>query len=164
MARSSRVMIALPTTTNGLRARSDRRGGGGTRSGSSAARGLRGEMGGRSLIDATFSAVALVAAVRSPRGDVTSTPTLTLHHRMRRKGVLAGSHGHGRPVPCLIEPARPARTRELLGSSVAVVGYPRDETTSSRSGHPSFHTNPPRVARSPKHWCHRTRTSSTAPR
>jgi hypothetical protein len=47
------VMTALPTTTNGLRARSDRLGGGGTCSGSSAARGLRGEMGGLSLIDAT---------------------------------------------------------------------------------------------------------------
>jgi hypothetical protein len=47
------VMMALPITTNGLRARSDRFGGGGTCSGSSAARGLRGEMGGRSLIDAT---------------------------------------------------------------------------------------------------------------
>jgi hypothetical protein len=43
-----------------LRARSERRGGGGTCSGSSAARGLRGEMGGLSLIDATFSPVALV--------------------------------------------------------------------------------------------------------
>jgi hypothetical protein len=47
------VIMALPTTTNGLRARSDRLGGGGTRSGSSAARGLRGEMGGLSLIDTT---------------------------------------------------------------------------------------------------------------
>jgi hypothetical protein len=47
------VKMALPTTTNGLRARSDRFGGGGTCSGSSAARGLRGEMGGLSLIDAT---------------------------------------------------------------------------------------------------------------
>jgi hypothetical protein len=47
------VMTALPTTTNGLRARSDRFGGGGTCSGSSAARGLLGEMGGLSLIDAT---------------------------------------------------------------------------------------------------------------
>jgi hypothetical protein len=47
------VMMALPITTNGLRARSDRFGGGGTCSGSSAARGLRGEMGGLSLIDAT---------------------------------------------------------------------------------------------------------------
>jgi hypothetical protein len=47
------VMMALPTTTKGLRARSDRFGGGGTCSGSSAARGLRGEMGGLSLIDAT---------------------------------------------------------------------------------------------------------------
>jgi hypothetical protein len=47
------VMMALPTTTNGLRARSDRFGGGGTCSGSSAARGLRGDMGGLSLIDAT---------------------------------------------------------------------------------------------------------------
>jgi hypothetical protein len=46
-------MMALPTTTKGLRARSDRRGGGGSCSGSSAARGLRGEMGGLSLIDAT---------------------------------------------------------------------------------------------------------------
>jgi hypothetical protein len=46
-------MIALPTTTNGLRARSERLGGGGTFSGSNAARGLRGEMGGLSLIDAT---------------------------------------------------------------------------------------------------------------
>src|SRR5580700_1935350 len=45
------VMMALPTTTNGLRARSERLGGGGTCSGSSAARGLRGEMGGLSLID-----------------------------------------------------------------------------------------------------------------
>ena len=43
------VMMALPTTTNGLRARSERLGGGGTCSGSSAARGLRGEMGGLSL-------------------------------------------------------------------------------------------------------------------
>jgi len=43
----------VPITTNGLRARSDRFGGGGTCSGSSAARGLRGEMGGLSLIDAT---------------------------------------------------------------------------------------------------------------
>jgi hypothetical protein len=50
---SMMVMTALPTTTNGLRARSDRFGGGGTCSGSSAARGLRGEMGGLSLIDAT---------------------------------------------------------------------------------------------------------------
>jgi hypothetical protein len=41
-----RVMMALPTMTNGLRARSDRFGGGGTCSGSSAARGLRGEIGG----------------------------------------------------------------------------------------------------------------------
>jgi hypothetical protein len=47
------VMTALPNTTNGLRARSERLGGGGTRSGSSAARGLLGEMGGLSLIDAT---------------------------------------------------------------------------------------------------------------
>jgi hypothetical protein len=47
------VMIALPITTNLLRARSERLGGGGTGSGSSAARGLRGEMGGLSLIDAT---------------------------------------------------------------------------------------------------------------
>jgi hypothetical protein len=47
------VMMALPTTTNGFRARSDRFGGGGTCSGSSAARGLRGEMGGLSLIDVT---------------------------------------------------------------------------------------------------------------
>jgi hypothetical protein len=46
-------MIALPTTTHGLRARSDRLGGGGTCSGSSAARGLLGEIGGLSLIDAT---------------------------------------------------------------------------------------------------------------
>jgi hypothetical protein len=37
-----------------LRARSDRLGGGGICSGSSAARGLRGEMGGLSLIDATW--------------------------------------------------------------------------------------------------------------
>jgi hypothetical protein len=36
-----------------LRARCDRFGGGGTCSGSSAARGLRGEMGGLSLIGAT---------------------------------------------------------------------------------------------------------------
>jgi hypothetical protein len=43
----------LPTTTNGLRARSDLFGGGGTCSGSSAARGDRGEMGGLSLIDTT---------------------------------------------------------------------------------------------------------------
>jgi hypothetical protein len=47
------VITALPKTTNGLRARADRFGGGGTRSGSSAARGLLGEMGGLSLIDAT---------------------------------------------------------------------------------------------------------------
>jgi hypothetical protein len=47
-------MMALPTITNGFRARSDRFGGGGTCSGSSAARGLRGEMGGLSLIDATW--------------------------------------------------------------------------------------------------------------
>jgi hypothetical protein len=47
------VMMALPITTKGLRARSDRFGGGGTCSGSNAARGLRGEMGGLSLIDAT---------------------------------------------------------------------------------------------------------------
>src|ERR1700753_1043252 len=47
------VMMALPTMTNGLRARSDRFGGGGTCSGSNAARGLRGELGGRSLIDPT---------------------------------------------------------------------------------------------------------------
>ena len=47
-------MMALPTMTNGLRARYDRFGGGGTCSGSSAARGLRGEMGGLSLIDATW--------------------------------------------------------------------------------------------------------------
>src|ERR1700710_1103220 len=47
---SMMVMTALPTTTNGLRARSDRFGGGGTCSGSSAARGLRGEMGGLSLM------------------------------------------------------------------------------------------------------------------
>jgi hypothetical protein len=39
-------MMALPTTTNGLRARFDRFGGGGSCSGSSAARGLRGEIGG----------------------------------------------------------------------------------------------------------------------
>src|SRR5271165_5692500 len=44
------VTMALPTTTNGLRARSDRLGGGGTCSGSSAARGLLGEMGGLSFI------------------------------------------------------------------------------------------------------------------
>ena len=44
------VMTALPNTTNGLRARSERLGGGGTCSGSSAARGLRGEMGGLSLM------------------------------------------------------------------------------------------------------------------
>ena len=50
---STSVMMALPTMTNGLRARSDRFGGGGTCSGSSAARGLLGEMGGLSLIDAT---------------------------------------------------------------------------------------------------------------
>src|SRR3954466_4014337 len=54
MAISRMVMMALPTITNGLRARSDRLGGGGTCSGSSAARGLRGEMGGLSLIDATW--------------------------------------------------------------------------------------------------------------
>jgi hypothetical protein len=45
------VMMALPTTTNGLRARFDRFGGCGSCSGSSAARGLRGEIGGLSLID-----------------------------------------------------------------------------------------------------------------
>src|SRR5438067_12380953 len=48
---SMRVMMALPTTTNGLRARFDCFGGGGSCSGSSAARGLRGEIGGLSLID-----------------------------------------------------------------------------------------------------------------
>src|SRR3954449_5621829 len=48
---STRVMMALPTTTKGLRARFDRFGGGGSCSGSSAARGLRGEIGGLSLID-----------------------------------------------------------------------------------------------------------------
>jgi hypothetical protein len=48
-----KVMMALPTTMKGLRARSERLGGGGTCSGSSAARGLLGEMGGLSLIDAT---------------------------------------------------------------------------------------------------------------
>src|SRR3569833_4426949 len=58
-------MMAFPTMTNGFRARSERRGGGGTCSGSSAARGLRGEMGGLSLIDATFSPVALVVRVFS---------------------------------------------------------------------------------------------------
>jgi hypothetical protein len=46
-------MMALPTMIKGLRARSERLGGGGTCSGCSAARGLRGEMGGLSLIDAT---------------------------------------------------------------------------------------------------------------
>src|SRR5215831_17896920 len=54
MAISRRVMMALPTITNGLRARSDRFGGGGSCSGSSAARGLRGEMGGLSLIEITW--------------------------------------------------------------------------------------------------------------
>jgi hypothetical protein len=47
-------MTALPNTTSGLRARSERFGGGGTCSGSSAARGLRGDMGGLSLIDANL--------------------------------------------------------------------------------------------------------------
>jgi hypothetical protein len=71
------VMMALPTTTNGLRARSDRFGGGGTCSGSSAARGLRGEMGGRSLIDATgFLNFAFA-------------PETTIRHRIRRKGGFA---------------------------------------------------------------------------
>ena len=45
--------MALPTTTKGLRARSDRFGGGGTCSGWSAARELRGEVGDLSLIEAT---------------------------------------------------------------------------------------------------------------
>jgi hypothetical protein len=45
------VMIALPATTHGFLAPTDRFGGGGSCSGSSAARGLRGEMGGRSVID-----------------------------------------------------------------------------------------------------------------
>jgi hypothetical protein len=44
----------LPNTTSGLRARSERLGGGGTCSGSSAARGLRGEMGGLSLMQPEF--------------------------------------------------------------------------------------------------------------
>src|SRR5436305_1535314 len=47
-------MMALPTMMNGLRARSERLGGGGTCSGSSAARGLLGEIGGLSLIGATW--------------------------------------------------------------------------------------------------------------
>jgi hypothetical protein len=41
----------LPAITSGLRTRAERFGGGGTCSGSSAARGLRGEMGGLSVID-----------------------------------------------------------------------------------------------------------------
>ena len=45
--------MALPAITSGLRARAERFGGGGTCSGSSAARGLRGEIGGLSLIDVT---------------------------------------------------------------------------------------------------------------
>jgi hypothetical protein len=48
-------MTALPTMTSGLRALADRLGGGGSCSGSSAARGLRGEMGGLSLIDDSSS-------------------------------------------------------------------------------------------------------------
>jgi hypothetical protein len=61
------VMMALPTMTRGLRARSERLGGGGTCSGSSAARGLRGEMGGLSLIDATCNPVGLIVASRDRR-------------------------------------------------------------------------------------------------
>src|SRR3954464_5481418 len=118
-------MIALPTTTNGLRARSERRGGG-IRSGSSAARGLRGEMGGRSLIDATFGPVALVA-VRTPRSDLKSTPILTIRHRIRRNGVFAGPHRHVHPLYRAAPQGRPRTTREFLGSSVAAVGYPRDQ-------------------------------------
>ena len=59
-------MMALPTTTNGLRARSDRFGGGGTCSGSSAARGLRGDMGGLSLIDANLNPAGSIVARQTP--------------------------------------------------------------------------------------------------
>jgi hypothetical protein len=58
-------MMALPTITSGLRARSDRFGGGGTCSGSSAARGLRGEMGGLSLIKANLNPAGSIAARQS---------------------------------------------------------------------------------------------------
>ncbi len=58
-------MMALPTTMNGLRARSDRFGGGGTCSGSSAARGLRGDMGGRSLIDEFLNFVVCARSYNS---------------------------------------------------------------------------------------------------
>jgi hypothetical protein len=64
-------MTALPTTTNGLRARSDRFGGGGSCSGSSAARGLRGEMGGLSLIDTT----QILSVNRGPAKAATSAFT-----------------------------------------------------------------------------------------
>src|SRR5215472_10855753 len=62
-----KVMTALPTITSGFRARSDRRGGGGTCSGSSAARGLRGEMGGRSLIDDPVALNRGVASLRKAK-------------------------------------------------------------------------------------------------
>src|SRR5579871_3842052 len=78
------VMMALPITTNGLRARSDRLGGGGTCSGSSAARGLRGEIGGRSLIDVTW-----VLSLRSMPGHVDSG--FSSRHRHSRE-----DHAHTR--------------------------------------------------------------------
>ena len=54
--------MALPTMTSGLRARSDRLGGGGTCSGSSAARGLRGEMGGLSTHRCNLKPFGLIVA------------------------------------------------------------------------------------------------------
>src|SRR5437660_2468565 len=70
------VMMALPTTTKGLRARSDRFGGGGTCSGSSAARGLRGEIGGLSLIATTW--ILPVQSFARPRS----------YRRIRRNGEV----------------------------------------------------------------------------
>src|SRR4051795_10346877 len=82
---STMVMRALPTTTNGLRARSDRLGGGGSCSGSSAARGLRGEMGGLSLIDTT----QILSVNRGPAKAAASAlayALLRIYHRTRRNG------------------------------------------------------------------------------
>src|SRR5215831_10931292 len=80
-------MIALPITTKGLRARAERLGGGGSCSGSSAARGLRGEMGGLSLIDDSISGICgspeqiserhLTQLAASPK-DQTVAPMLDL--------------------------------------------------------------------------------------
>src|SRR4051794_4812311 len=79
------VMMALPTTTKGLRARSDRFGGGGTSSGSSAARGLRGEMGGLSLINSTWYPVGDRGfAVHAMA--LQSTPMSRIYHLIRRNG------------------------------------------------------------------------------